>query len=692
MLEQLGNVGGLLVAVIGFGAIVFIHEMGHFLAARWAGIRVYAFAVGFGPAAIAWRKGIGLRRGSTNAETLKKLRETLGDTGESALELENVAERWPDAIGKTEYRLNWLPFGGYVHMRGQDDMSPGEASQNIAPDSFMAKPVWKRMIVISAGVVMNVLLALLLYIVVYSVGKPAPPAIVGEVRPGGPAAVAVATNAAELGVTDPGLRTGDVIVSIDGTPPREFTDLWMAGALAKAGEGVDVLVQREGVQGELRFSIPAEREPGVEFASVGVLPAISTALAPPDARNDWAELNIAHLRETAGLGDASGVMTSVNGRPVTVLPSLHDLFSKRGAEGVPAVFTDDNRDRSVTLRSVPSLERERTELSDRPVDVQHLLGLVPPMSVGLVYEGAQFGLRPGDILARIGRVEWPGPAEGIRAIRAAAGDAISLSVLRDGARIEIDARVKVDGTIGFLPSQALGRAIVTRALPDTTGFSAAAALAPGTEITSVNGAPVTSYAELRDALAGCRAGEPVELGVLLPTGGGTPGSVAVALSEDELERARALGWEAPPYFQALFAPAEITVKASNPAEAVVMGVSDTNQMIVRTYLTLIRLFEGAVEVEQLRGPVGIAHIGTQVAQRSAPELLFFFAVISANLAVLNFLPIPIADGGLMVFLLIEWVTGKPVSPAVQNGAALVGLVLLGSVFILVTFNDITRLL
>jgi len=73
-------------------------------------------------------------------------------------------------------------------------------------------------------------------------------------------------------------------------------------------------------------------------------------------------------------------------------------------------------------------------------------------------------------------------------------------------------------------------------------------------------------------------------------------------------------------------------------------------------------------------------------------LLFFFAVISANLAVLNFLPIPIADGGMMVFLIIEWITGKPVSPVVQNAAALIGIVLLGSLFLLVTFNDLTRLL
>jgi regulator of sigma E protease len=68
------------------------------------------------------------------------------------------------------------------------------------------------------------------------------------------------------------------------------------------------------------------------------------------------------------------------------------------------------------------------------------------------------------------------------------------------------------------------------------------------------------------------------------------------------------------------------------------------------------------------------------------------ALISINLAVVNFLPIPIADGGHFVFLCYEQVTGRPISPAVQNAATLVGLALIAGLFLLVTYNDIANLL
>ena len=86
----------LLLVIVGFGLIIFLHELGHFVAARWAGIRVLAFAIGFGPALFSWRKGIGLRAGSSEAEAVNRFR---------------AGER---SISPTEYRLNWLPFGGFV--------------------------------------------------------------------------------------------------------------------------------------------------------------------------------------------------------------------------------------------------------------------------------------------------------------------------------------------------------------------------------------------------------------------------------------------------------------------------------------------------------------------------------------------------------------------------------------------------
>jgi regulator of sigma E protease len=113
--------------------------------------------------------------------------------------------------------------------------------------------------------------------------------------------------------------------------------------------------------------------------------------------------------------------------------------------------------------------------------------------------------------------------------------------------------------------------------------------------------------------------------------------------------------------------------------------------MMQTYLTFARLFQGTVKIEHLKGPVGIAHIGTRLADRGMIWLLFFMALISINLAVINFLPLPIVDGGQFIFLLIEQVRGRPVPIQVQNAATIAGLVLIGSLFLIVTFNDIMGL-
>src|SRR5438309_1210996 len=116
--------------VFGFGFVVFFHELGHFLAAKWVGIKVEQFAVGFGQALFAWRKGIGWKVGSTHPEYLSRIEKHLAATGPStaAASAEDYSDdqiaRAADelGLGETEYRLNWVPLGGYVKMLGQDDL------------------------------------------------------------------------------------------------------------------------------------------------------------------------------------------------------------------------------------------------------------------------------------------------------------------------------------------------------------------------------------------------------------------------------------------------------------------------------------------------------------------------------------------------------------------------------------------
>jgi regulator of sigma E protease len=132
-------------------------------------------------------------------------------------------------------------------------------------------------------------------------------------------------------------------------------------------------------------------------------------------------------------------------------------------------------------------------------------------------------------------------------------------------------------------------------------------------------------------------------------------------------------------------------QTNNPAIAVKWGVEETRDLILQFYLTLQRMIvDRSISHKNIMGPVGIFSAGTKFAYRGTDWLIWFLSMISANLAVVNFLPIPIVDGGLFTFLIIEKIQGRPLSPRVQSIAQVVGLALILSIFILVTIQDITR--
>ena len=136
----------------------------------------------------------------------------------------------------------------------------------------------------------------------------------------------------------------------------------------------------------------------------------------------------------------------------------------------------------------------------------------------------------------------------------------------------------------------------------------------------------------------------------------------------------------------------IILKGENALDAVSIGIHKTYYFVLQVYETINRmLFSRSVGVENLSGPLGIVALGGRVAEAGLVDFLFFLGILSANLAVLNFLPLPIVDGGLMVFLIIEKIKGSPVSLRVQVATQMLGLFLLIGTFIYVTINDALKL-
>ncbi len=698
-----GTILDLLVVVFGFGLIVFVHECGHFFAARWAGIRVLAFALGFGPAVASYRKGMGLRRGTTEPAYRDMLIKADKSGDDSALR----------GISPTEYRLNFLPVGGYVKMLGQDDLDPGAVSK--APDSYQNCKPWKRMVVISAGVVMNIITAAILFVAVFMIGLKVEPPVIGDIEPGSPAAEATPLNA---DITTVGLEPGDAVVSINGRAPNTFADVRVGIAMTARDEPVRLEVLRPGLDNPLNFEIVPEASAFDGLLAVGIAAPMSLTISPIAGPDGDA------LPESTGLkGITPGSrIVAADGVPVSTPAELDAVFAEAGGQPVEVTIETDGQTVTRTIKPRADMQIGIVPGSDEAAItvVEHLLGLVPVMRVadgqGAVTErGRKTGLEPGDIFASLDGVEFPSLTEGIRRIRASKGRDITVVVLRtvDGKqqRVTLTAPVSSKGQIGFAPSDTADLDTLVALPPlelralDEDDFSTPPAAeiitAPGQRIIMVGNEPVANFTEIRDALqrvtadaAAEGAGAAVEMTIELPIiiDANRPRTVRQwHLSPEDIADLHALSWS-PPFYPSVFEPEQIILKASGPGQAISFGLSETRRVLVMTYVTFARLFERTVKIEHLKGPVGIAHIGTLLAGRGFVWIMFFMAVISVNLAVINFLPLPIVDGGQFLMLVYEQIRGRPVPIAFQNVVTMAGLLLIVSLFLVVTFNDVRNLL
>lgn len=208
--------------VVVFGMLILIHELGHFLMARRAGVRVHEFALGFGPRVLSTRRG------------------------------------------PTMYSLRAVPLGGFVRMAG---MHPGEEDWAAIParERFLDQPIGTRAAIIAAGPAMNILLAVLLFALVFAaVGLEEPTLEVARVVPGMPAQEA-------------GLQPGDEITAVAGQPVNSWEQL-ARGIQSRPGEPTELEIRRDGSRLTITVT-PVEQSPG--YGVIGIEPVMITKRTPP---------------------------------------------------------------------------------------------------------------------------------------------------------------------------------------------------------------------------------------------------------------------------------------------------------------------------------------------------------------------------------------------------------------------------
>ncbi len=129
----------------------------------------------------------------------------------------------------------------------------------------------------------------------------------------------------------------------------------------------------------------------------------------------------------------------------------------------------------------------------------------------------------------------------------------------------------------------------------------------------------------------------------------------------------------------------------NPAQALGMAVDKTTQISGMILNSIVKMFRGLIGLENLSGPITIAKVAGQSAEMGWQTFISFMALMSVSLGILNLLPIPMLDGGHLVYYFIEAIRGKPVSEQIQMMGLKIGMVLLGSMMLLALFNDFMRL-
>lgn len=722
--------------VIGLGFIIFIHELGHFLAAKWCDVHVNTFSIGFGPA------------------------------------VPFCQYKW----GETTYKIGIIPLGGFVQMVGEGDGGDNEEAED-DPRSFRKKTVGQRMLIISAGVVMNLILGMACFVAAYLHGVQEKPGVVGTVESGGAAWRA-------------GMRTGDHIVKIGERSDPYFDDIRPIVMGTQKDEQIPIAWTRAGAAAPVSTTVSPLRDEGQRFPQLGIGPPSQLKLMTVPKRANFTPVvpgapaaaadpkfqagdQVVAMTDPANPATVTPVdtyteyhrrMVLLAGRdvtfhvaradapggapvPITVKPSyrydlglrmrMNEVVALRaggGAQRAGVIAHNEGAspvrgDRIKAVLLPPDAKGERVWFVNGPIDFKK-----PEFQVDDPKTVVQKPLDP--LLLPDQLNQWAANLSGPQAVE--------LVVLREESHTEVSKRLRLDFDPSYrfdrescllpnspVPLSGLGLAYWVEGVVDDVAPGGPAAEAK----TTPGELPEGFYYRARRFLGIDRSdvapgGEPMGLrpndiivGVRFKAHG--PGGSVKA--GDWNEDIKPYQWASADYaFQAgapeidlkvqrdketftvtlkgrphlefptddrgLIFQAESQVqKAADVGDAIGLGARRTGRFIKVVYMNLYAMAFGRVSPKTMSGPLTIATVSYRFAGEDFWQFLLFLGMISVNLAVVNFLPIPVLDGGHMVFLILEKVLGRPVPERLFAVAMYAGLFMILSLMVFVIFLDVGRL-
>ena len=640
----------------GLGFVIFVHELGHFLVAKACGVKCEKFFLGF-------------------------------DVGGLKL----LSFTW----GETEYGIGALPLGGYVKMLGQDDNPAAAAAEaqraraagpghpftagDLPPEpidephpawdprSYPAQSVPKRMAIISAGVIMNVIFAVLMASLAFGLGVKEMTCTISGVRTGGAAWRA-------------GLRTGDEIVKIGDRENPIFNDLRHGVTVGDLAKGIEFTVRRPADASTRTVLLKPDTDLGVP--TIGVTSPISLTLPAEFGKG---------LPGAAGLAkpalEPGDTVRTIDGAPVKTYAELLAELSRK-----PSATVTLGVDRVVEGAAKP----ERVEIT-LPPQPRRTTGItIGPARITAVQEGspaAAAGLEAGDTIVTIAGEPAGDPLTLDDRLAMFTGKQLQLTVGREG---QADREVTItprevtwrdDETSGpgcRVAVSALGIALaVADVVADVAAGSPAAkaGLMAGDRLTRANLVLPGEAADAEGAPISAKDPNwPAVVAAIQQLPAGTKLALEVASAAGQARSLELEPVEADDLFIVdrglVFDPVYEKVQARSLGEAFGRGLRKAGEDLSLVYSFLGKLWSNTISPRLLGGPIEIAKQAGKSAEEGFGRLLLFLTMLSANLAVVNFLPIPVLDGGHMVFLLYELIRGKPPSETVVGVLSYLGLALI----------------
>jgi len=549
--------------IILLGLLIFVHELGHFLVAKYYKVRVEVFSLGFGKKIASFRRG------------------------------------------DTEYCLSILPLGGYVKMYGEDPSA--DISEADKQASFLHKPVGQRIAIVLAGPLMNLFFAFVLYTAIAMIGDKAVFPALGDIAPTSMAAQA-------------GFKSGDTILEV--TKP-------------------DAQIVNVATWTELDKAIQAHPDQKLDFKVQRADGAVEMISASPKLVPNPFILGV--KKEVGGIEGLSFMSRA----------STIAVAGTSGAAATAGLRTGD----TITKINATPIRRWRELLQSASTFAEQ-----PEIKITV-----QRGL----LESFMDEKKEPQTME------------FSLTVPKSAK-----------GKTGLAALQAMGFDDPELYLASVEKGSPAesAGLKPGDLLLSINETPIESFEKVVSMIRTYNGESPLRFAV---SRAGTPTQIQVVpnvkkrMNNNGQEESRFEVGIRPMIIDDNVQTVDTTT--GNILEAMERGVIRSGEMSGAVVMGFVRLFQGEVSSKNIGGFLSIGQMAKKSWSMGVSEFFLAMAIISINLFVLNLLPVPVLDGGQLVFYSIEAIRGAPLSMQKMELAQRVGAALLVGLMVFALFNDVSRI-